>query len=925
MRREGIGIVEVLVALALGVALTTLGVRFLSGAGHGAIVSATGAENLGLANQLADTFRKRLGEYEVVDVKPGATSTQFTAIAAPPSWGQAGEVASVSGNNLIVRFPSRSSFLAFTVFLRLGDFAYLNLPQQKLLFATTVSGIDQNNLQVTFTLPPSCLPQGIQIAGSQVFVKRTITLDVRALSSPPFLSIQGGLRFAENALNIPNLQGSVSFGYVFLTQGGGQFTLTDLPSYPTTQVTQNGQTGFLSRIAISSRISRTGTQGTQQSAQQSTEGSALLSIPVRPAVTSCASPPTPGASSGFTVVVSGPDATFFPSVYSNAPSAQKVVVTIGGSPNVIPSVGTYNYQVPSGAGVDLRAAPLTGSENLPSGRSVSYTFTPDPPSATFPPGSLSPLFPNSASITYQLVTGSVRITLSNLPSGATWGVNASPTGGRYAQSASLLGQTSSQALLQLLPGSYNLSFPEVSLQRQVTISGNAVTYTALYPITPSPQSVVLSSGQTVDVSASVSSSPRAGTLTISRGPTNVPGTFEIYDAQGVLVRSVNIPSGQASASVSLAPGGYRIVARSVQVNGDWYDPAPREAVVGVSSLQTTQVNFTYTIRPSTLQINMRGLPEGQALIYVYRNGTQIATLQGSGTISITTPPGQLNTYTVSPQDVIYGGKYYQGTANPSSVQGKSGGYTYTVNVTYVPVTVLRIVFQNSTPCKNGSVRLLRNSSPVGTYSSDQTLRNVTPGNYSLSSASAPSSTYFDCVHDISPSSLSLGAGDMGTFTVTVRANRGALRVTLNGYPYSSLQNSSHLTVRNPSGATITPSSISPVSGGLQVVYRNLVPGTYSVSLSSFTDPSSGFQYVPSPASASPSIQAGQVTDLTVSYSIQTPPGAGGLELNVSCSSGLGCSSNYSSPYFSPIVCVFRGTVSQSMNSYLVACPTRATP
>ncbi len=912
MRREGVGIIEVLIVLGLGVALTTLGVRFLSGAGHQAVASATGAENLGLANQLADVFRKRLGEYEVVDVRPGATSTQFTAIAAPPSWAGGGEVVSLSGSELTVRF-SPSSFSALAGDLRPGQFAYLSLPQQKLIFATTVSGIDRGNRQVTFALPPSCFPRGIQIAGSQVFVKPSITLEVRALPSSPFLSVQGGLRFDQSIPNIPDLQGRVSFSYVFLTQGGGQFTLTDLPSYPTTQVTQNGQTGFLSQIAIYSQVSRTGNRGTQQGAQDS----ALLSISVRPVVTSCAAPPTPGASSGFTVVVSGPDAndTFFAGVYSNAPATQKVVVTIGGSPNVIPSLGTYNYQVPSGAGVDLRATPLTASENLPSGGRVSYRFDPDPPSATFPPGSFSPLFPNTVSVTYRLVAGSVRITLSNLPSGATWGVNASPTGGRYAQGTSLSGQTSSRATLQLPPGAYSLSFPEVALQRQVTISGNTVTYTALYPVTPSPQSVALSSEQTVDVSASVSSSPRTGTLTISRGPTNVPGVFEIYDAQGALVRSVNIPSGQASASVSLAPGGYRIVARSVQVNGDWYDPTPAEAVVGISSLQGTEVNFTYTIRPSTLQINMRGLPEGQALIYVYRNGTQIATLRGSGTVSITTPPGQFNTYTVSPQDVTYGGRYYEGRANPPSVQGRSGGHTYIVNVNYVPVTVLRILFQNSTPCNNGSVRLVLNGwTTVGSYSSDQTLRNVSPGTYALYSQSPPQSTYFDCVHDISPSSLSLNPGDMGTFTVTVRADRGALRVTLNGYPHSSLR-SGDLTVRSPSGTTIAPSSTSPISGGLQVVYRNLTPGTYSVSLSRITDPSSRLQYVPNPASATPSIQAGRVTDLVVSYTMQTPPDSGALELDVTCS-GSGCS------YFAPLVCVFRGTVSEVPDSYLLRCPDR---
>ncbi len=920
MRREGLGIIEVLIVLGLGIALTTLGVRFLSGAGHQAVASATGAENLGLANQLADLFRKRLGEYEVVDVRPGATSTQFTAIAAPPSWAGGGEVVSLSGSELTVRF-SPSSFSALAGDLRPGQFAYLSLPQQKLIFATSVSQIDQNNRQVTFALPPSCFPRGIQIAGSQVFVKPAITLDVRALPSPPFLSIQGGLRFDQSVPNIPDLQGRVSFSYVFLTQGGGQFTLTDLPSYPTTQVTQNGQTGFLSRIAIYSQISRAGTQG----AQQGNQGSALLSIPVRPVVTSCAAPPTPGATSGFTVVVSGPDAndTFFASVYSNAPADQKVVVTIGGRRNVIPSLGTYNYQVPDGEGVDVRATPLAASENLPSGR-VSYRFDPDPPSATFPPGSFSPLFPNTASVTYRLIPGNVRIALSNLPSGATWGVNASPTGGRYARSASLSGQTSPQATLQLPPGAYNLSFPEVVLRRQVTISGNTVSYTALYPVTPSPQSVVLSSGETVDVSASVSSSPRAGTLTISRGPTNVPGVFEIYDAQGGLVRSVNIPSGQASVSVSLPPGGYRIVARSVQVNGDWYDPTPTEAVVGVSSLQTTEARFTYRIRPSILQINMRGLPEGEALIRVYRNGFEVALLRGSATIPIHTSgnsefrPGR---YEFAPYDVIYEGRYYRATVRPPFVQVEAGGHTYTVDVTYAPTTVLRILFLNRTSCSNGLVRLVSNNpiwgnspSNQGLYSSDQTLIGVNPGNYRLFSHSPPSSTYFDCVHDISPSSLSLNPGDMGTFTVTVRADRGALRVTLNGYPYSSLRDGD-LTVRSPSGTTVAPSSTSRVGGGLQVVYRNLAPGTYSVSLSRITDPSSGFQYVPNPASASPSVQAGQVTDLTVSYSIQTPPGAGGLELDVTCS-GSGCS------YFAPLVCVFRGTVSEVPDSYLLRCPDR---
>ncbi len=913
MRREGVGVIEVLVALALGVALTALGVRFLSGAGHKATVSAAGAENLGFANRIADLVRKHLGEYEVVDVKPGATSTQFTAIAALPSWGQGGEVVSLSGNDLTVRF-SPPSFTRLVGVRGTGWFAYLNLPQQKLVFATTVSRIDRTNRQVTFTLPPSCFPRGVRISGSQVFVKPAITLDVRALPSPPFLSIQGGLYFAGNTPNLPNLQGGVSFRYIFLTEGGGEFTLTDLPSYPTTQVTQNGQTGFLSRIAIYSQISRAGAQDAQRGAR----GSALLSIPVRPAVTSCALPPTPGATSGFTVVVSGPDTTFFPSVYSNAPTNQKVVITIGGSSKVIPSVGTYNYQVPSEVEVALRAAPLTASENLSSGRSVSYTFTPDPPSATFPADSLSPLFPNSVSVTYRLEAGNVRIALSNLPSGATWRVNASPTGGRYARNGWLLSQTSSQALLRLPPGAYNLSFPEVVLQRRVTISGNAVTYTALYPITPSSQSVTLSSGQTVDVSASVSSSPITGTLVISRTPTNVPGAFKVYDAQGALVRSVNIPSGQVSASITLAPGGYRVVARSVQVSGDWYDPSPIGAVVGVSSNEIANVSFTYAARPSVLRVdNVTGLLEGRAIIHVYRDGVKIATLRGSKAFIITTPPGELHTYTVSPQDVTVLGMRYHGIAKPPSVQVKSGGHDYAIQVFYFPVTTLNILFRNSTLCDNGSVKLVWNGQKiVGYYSSNQTVEHDLPGLYALYSHSPPRSPYFDCVHDIFPSSLH-SYGGMSTFTVGVRAEKGALRVTLNGYPYSSLRGG--LTVRDVTGRTIAPSSSSPVRGGLQVVYRNLTPGYYAVSLDPITDPSSGMDHVPNTRSTNPSVQAGRVTDLMVNYTVQPPPGSGVLDIDVSCS-GSGCQ------HFNPLVCVFLGDYTGipnlNGNAPLLRCPDR---
>jgi len=923
MRREGVGIIEVLIALGLGVALVTFGVRFLSGAGHQAVASTTGAENLGLANELADVFRKRLGEYEVVDIAPGATSTEFTAIAVPPAWGAGGEAAGFSGGELTVQFsPSSASWLDS---LTPGQYAYLSLPQQKLVLVATVSSVDSNGYRASFALPPSCAPRGVQIRGSQVFVKDAIALTVRALPSPPFLTVQGGLRFDEgaNALNLSDLKVGLSFKYVFLTQNGGQFTLDELRSYPTTQQTSsNGQTGFLSRIAI---LSEVGQQSTQSQASTSLTSSTLVSIPVRPLVTSCALPPAPGATSGLTVVVSGPyeGDPFFSLVYRSAPIDQKAVVTIGGDRKIIDRAGVHNYQVRIEDEVSLRASPLTAREDLPSGRRISYTFTPDPASVSFPSGSLSPLFPNSASVIYRLTPGNVKITLSNFSPGGTWGVGFSPVGGSYAERNSFLGQTSSEALLEIRPGVYDLFISTVSLQKQATISGKTVTYTASYPTSPSSQRVVVNSGETVEVSARVDySSPIMGTLIISRDRTNFVANFKIYNEEGALLQRVRIDRFTSTYSIQLPPGGYRIVAESAQAVGGWYDPVPEEEVVGVSSNERRGVGFTYRLRPSTIKIDMRGLPEGEALIYVYRNGTQVATLRGSGTISV---DNNGDVYEISPQEVTYMGRRYRGEASISRLLPNAGGYTYTVNVTYTPATFLRIIFQNSTPCGNGAVLLYLNRTRImGPYSSDTTLDNPPQGTYELRRATNPEpSPYFECYHDFSPSYLNLsysGPEDTFTFTVRVKTDKGGLRVTLNGYPYSSLQGG--LTVRSPSGQTIAPSSTSPVSGGLQVVYGNITPGTYSVSLSPISVPSSGMNYVPNLTSASPSVQAGQVTDLAVSYTAQPPPGSGILDLNVSCS-GSGCS------YFNPLVCVFRGDYRNipdlNGNAPLLACPTRAAP
>lgn len=87
--------------------------------------------------------------------------------------------------------------------------------------------------------------------------------------------------------------------------------------------------------------------------------------------------------------------------------------------------------------------------------------------------------------------------------------------------------------------------------------------------------------------------------------------------------------------------------------------------------------------------------------------------------------------------------------------------------------------------------------------------------------------------------------------------------------------------------------------------------------SPFTDPSSGFLYVPSPSTANPSIVAGNTTDLTITYTAQAPPNSAGLQLTVDCPS---CSS-WQKSNISPLVCLYIGSglPSSIPGTYLTDC------
>lgn len=234
--------------------------------------------------------------------------------------------------------------------------------------------------------------------------------------------------------------------------------------------------------------------------------------------------------------------------------------------------------------------------------------------------------------------------------------------------------------------------------------------------------------------------------------------------------------------------------------------------------------------------------------------------------------------------------------------------------------LLRVSFLNGTNggCNNGTVRIGGPKNTRYTASSDQTWKNVDKGRYTASFLIQPSSPsgLITCSGSISPTSLDLNGGDLGTFEVTITASDGALRVILDGYPESTL-GAGHITVQGPGGQTL---SNPPLSGGA-LNYGHLPPGTYTVTATSFTH-SSGIQYAPQPTSLSVNVDKGRVTEATVRYTGTPPSNTLGLNVTVECPTCTPTQLQNTQP----MVCLYLGTGAPSSipRLPLLDCP-QATP
>ena len=861
LRRSGFTLVEILVALGLGSFL--LGVGFLL-AGQISRVTQEGVTlNRAVSSQAGgvDILGRELEGVRILGIERG-DSQSFVAYVLR---GEVTASLSVQGRNVeLISLPG----------VRAGDPLFLQ--GKGVIPFTEVASVSSGRVRIGF-LDPDCNSNITDILGPsgtsiKVYLLEKVTFEI--LRNPSKLRVQraDGTSYESNPL-----PGTFSFAYTYRSPTSSTEVSFDRTGpKPGLVQTVEGQSYLLSGIVIGA------------SNTENTLGT-LARIPVEALGSGrCTwSQSSPSASGVLMIRIEGPDG-FFNALYNNAPDGDRVRV-VERTTTVLRTVGDHTVTVSAPGRVV--AGTIRGRETV-SGLNIEYIYTPDPSERSFNLNSQAPI---NVPVIYTVEGGTLRINVITLPQGASW--SATYTGnGRYAMGGSIPSTTETQRILTLPPGVYNFTFTKASLPGSATLGGTTVNFVRRYSLaSATPRPVGVSSQRESSMEVRYNTTPDRGTLrvTVTGLPSGASAIYRLRDESGTTVLSRTAANG--TYTESLLPGGYEVVAERVQIGGVWYDPSVSVRVVGLSSDEETQVTISYSAPPGTLDLKMTGLPEGQGNIWVQGPSGYRGSFTGSTTLRLTT----FGTYTVTAGDVVYNGRIYTATVSPGSLYVQPGG-NYTVNVNYRPITIIRLTFDNNTRgmCSNGTVRIARESSPVYTASADAAWRDIPPGTYTASFITAPSSSFFTCSGDVFPTSTALNEGDQSTFIARIRATDGALRVRLVGYPYSTL-GPGHITVRSSTGTVL---SNPPLSGGT-LTYSRLTPGTYTVSASTFTEGTSGFQYVPSPTSITANVRAGEITEVTITYGTQTAGNTVGLRVTVECPT---CTSQQRQNA-KPLVCLYLGT------------------
>ncbi|MCC6928838.1 MAG: hypothetical protein IT359_07595 [Gemmatimonadaceae bacterium] len=533
----------------------------------------------------------------------------------------------------------------------------------------------------------------------------------------------------------------------------------------------------------------------------------------------------------------------------------------------------------------------------------------------------------SATVGYGILTGSLAITASGLPTGST--TNVQVTGpDSFARTV-----TAGTTLGGLAPGAYRVTAASVTVESH--------TYT--------PQAATLDvavAASTTPVPVAVAYQIASGALIV--GVTGLPGGAT---AQAVVTGPGGFQKTVASGELlsNLVPGPYLITAAPVTVGIDGYRVSAPVSVAIVASTTPVSVPVAYALATGRLALAVGGLPAGAAAAVtvtgpggfstgITATDTLVALAPGDYTIAATpvatatltygpTPATQviavtagttpvagsvdyavttgslLVTITGLPQalaasvTVTGPANYSQQVANTSTLSNLAPG-TYTLTAanattgshTYAPSPASRSVtvvagpspatavfaYALSTGGIQFAVNGLAGNVPAdititgpGGYSrnvtASQLLLGLTAGMYTITARNVASGANAWAPN---PASQNV-AVPASTFTVDAAVTYvtaiGALTVTVNGLPGGV---NAAVTVTGAGGYSRAVTATTTITG--------LAQGIYTVKASSVSN--AGTTYTPTPATGNVSVGGGVTSTATVSYSASAPPPPSSLNL-----------------------------------------------
>lgn len=517
-----------------------------------------------------------------------------------------------------------------------------------------------------------------------------------------------------------------------------------------------------------------------------------------------------------------------------------------------------------------------------------------------------------AAVGYAAITGSLRVSLEGLPSGAAAAVVVTGPAGFNT----LLVETTT--LSGLAPGSYQvvaspveaageLFQPVAGVQAATVVPGVAETTVAVgYALATGRLTVTFGGVPTGGVPSVQVSGPEGFSLALLGGTTVVglvPGAYTVTAAPFVVgtagwgpvpasqvvqvaaspvaasasvlwvpttselsITTAGLPGGVAAAIqvsgpggftravagsellTALAPGSYTITATPVAAGGLVWTPVPSTQVVTLVAGVPASAGVAWALQPGSLILTIAGLPGG-ASAAVAVSGPQGFQLQVTSSQSVgNLAPGS---YTVTAQPVASGGNTWNPV--PASQVLAIGSGPASATVTYTQGTGALALTVSGLPSAGASVTVTGPGGFAATATASQSWTGLLPGSYQVTAGAV---TVSGTTFQPSPGSqvVVVAAGGTAAAQVTYAATSGSLVVSISGLPGGA---AAAVSAAGPGGATHAISASQTLTG--------LAAGTWTITASAVT--SGADSYAGSPPSQVVVVTAGGSASASVSYAL----------------------------------------------------------